>query len=64
MKTQNSTIGRQTKLILAISATLAGLGMTAQAQSLGIYYNLQTYGTVANGNSILDALGNTTATRE
>ena len=62
MKTQNSTIRRQTRLILAISATLAGLGMAAQAQSLGIYYNLQTYGTVANGNSILDALGNTTAT--
>jgi len=62
MKTQNSTIRRQTKLILAISATLAGLGMAAQAQSLGIYYNLQTYGAVANGNSILDALGNTTAT--
>ncbi|HKW28635.1 MAG TPA: hypothetical protein VJT54_04820 [Verrucomicrobiae bacterium] len=62
MKTQNPTIRRQTKLILAISATLAGLGMAAQAQSLGIYYNLQTYGTVANGNSILDVLGNTTAT--
>lgn len=62
MKTQNSTIGRQTKLILAISATLAGLGIAAQAQSLGIYYNLQTYGTIANGNSILDALGTTSAT--
>src|SRR5579859_2328372 len=62
MKIQNSTIRRQTKLILAISATLAGLGLAAQAQSLGIYYNLQTYGTIANGNSILDALGSTTAT--
>lgn len=62
MKTQSLTFRKQTKLILAITATFAGLGVAAQAQSLGIYYNLQTYGTVANGNSILDALGNTTAT--
>jgi hypothetical protein len=61
MKTQ-TTIGRQTRLVLAAGATLLGFGLAAQAQSLGIYYNLQSYGTVANGNSIVDALGSTTAT--
>jgi hypothetical protein len=45
-----------------ITGALVALGASAHAQSLQTYFNLQSYGTVANGNSIVDALGNTTAT--
>lgn len=63
MKTQTSTVGRKTKLVLAAGATLLSFGIAAQAQSsLGIYFNLQTYGTVSAGSTIVDALGNTSAT--
>jgi hypothetical protein len=51
----------------SLKAVIIGAGAvlavtSAQAQSLQTYFNLQSYGSVANGNSILDALGNTTAT--
>ena len=62
MKNQPSGIERKTRLILAIGAVLAGVGLSAQAQSLGVYFNLQSYGAVNAGNTILDALGSTSAT--
>jgi len=62
IRTPGITILRKTEIILVAAVTLLALSPAAKAQSLGIYYNLQSYGTVANGNSIVDALGNTTAT--
>ncbi len=63
-KNQKSTktIMNKTQIALMAAAALFACGTMAQAQSLGIYYNLQSYGTVGGGGTIVDALGNTTAT--
>ena len=49
-------------ILLVAAATMLALSPAAKAQSLDIYYNLQTYGAVSGGGTIVDALGITTAT--
>jgi hypothetical protein len=63
-KNQKSTktIMKKTQIALMAAAALFACGTMAQAQSLGIYYNLQSYGTVSGGGTIIDTIGNTTAT--
>jgi hypothetical protein len=58
----NKKIMKKTQITLMAAAALFACGTMAQAQSVSIYYNLQSYGTVSGGGTILDALGNTTAT--
>lgn len=58
MKT-TQTEGLKTVIIAGL---LAALGASAKAQTLQTYFNFQSYGTVASGNSVVDELGNTTAT--
>ncbi|HEX9048854.1 MAG TPA: hypothetical protein VF988_17650, partial [Verrucomicrobiae bacterium] len=51
----------QRKLAVAASL-LAAAGLSANAQSVQTYFNLQSYGSVSAGSTIVDSTGNTHAT--
>ncbi len=53
---------KKTNVIMAGAAALLTFASAANAQTLGTYFNFGTYGTVSGGGTIVDALGNTTAT--
>jgi hypothetical protein len=53
---------KKTNVILAVTAVVLTFGLAAKAQTVQTYFNLQNYGTVAGGGTIVDSTGNTTAT--
>jgi len=66
MKTHQTTHPTSIRKVVPVALTtmiaVLAWATVAEGQSLGIYYNLQSYGTVSAGGLVLDALGNTTAT--